>query len=82
MRGRLMLALILAAAIAPAAAAHSLKELDDPLFSKEKYFQQVDIAAPGFALQDADGRVVALTDYRGKMTQPWPPRASNCDEIL
>ena len=67
MHRRLILGMVLAAAIVPAVSAHSLKELDDQLFNKEKYFQQVDIPAPGFALQDADGRAVALSDFRGKV---------------
>ena len=67
MNRRLALELLLAAMMAPAAAAHSLKELDDQLFAKERYIQQVDIPAPGFALQDADGRAVSLNDFRGKV---------------
>lgn len=67
MHRRLILGMLLAAAVASAASAHSLKELDDQLFAKDKYFQQVDIPAPGFALQDADGRAVALSDFLGKV---------------
>jgi protein SCO1/2 len=64
---RVIVALLLTSALAPPASAHSLKELDDQLFNKEKYFQSVDIAAPGFALRDATGRAVAMTDFRGKV---------------
>ncbi len=64
---RLILPLSIAVALAPAASAHSLRELDDQLFSKEKYFQRIDIAAPGFALRDADGRAVNMIDFRGKV---------------
>ena len=67
MRRRLILALFLTAVFAPLASAHSLKELDDQLFSKEKFFQSVDIAAPDFVLADADGKVVRSTDFRGKV---------------
>ncbi|MBV6486663.1 MAG: hypothetical protein GHHEDOFH_00598 [Pseudorhodoplanes sp.] len=47
--------------------AHSLKDLETLLGDKEKYFQSVDKAAPGFALQDADGKPVQLSDLRGKV---------------
>lgn len=46
---------------------HSLKQVEQKLRGEEKYFQPVDIAAPGFTLQDADGRVVRLTDFKGKV---------------
>jgi len=64
---RLGLALGLATLIVPAASAHSLKDLETMLGSREKYFQPLDKAAPEFALQDADGRPVRLTDLRGKV---------------
>jgi protein SCO1/2 len=67
MRGLSILAFMVAAAIAPAASAHSLKDLDHELFSKEKFFQPVDIAAPGFSLKDADGRTFSLSDFHGKV---------------
>jgi protein SCO1 len=62
----LALALALTAAV-PAASAHSLKELETALGDREKYFQPVDKSAPDFMLQDADGRVLRLTDFRGKV---------------
>src|SRR5215510_14900860 len=62
----LALALVLTAAV-PAASAHSLKELETALGDREKYFQPVDKSAPDFMLQDADGRVLRLTDFRGKV---------------
>jgi protein SCO1/2 len=65
--GTLAFVLALAAAIAPAAWAHSLKDLESMLGSREKYFQSVDKAAPGFTLKDADGRTVGLADLRGKV---------------
>src|SRR5260370_32949771 len=64
---RTILAFLLIAVLALPAHAHSLKELDDQLISKEKYFQPVDIAAPEFTLRGADGGAVSLTDYRGKV---------------
>ena len=50
MLSRTILALSMATALAPAASAHSLKELDAQLFGKEKYFQPMDVAAPEFSL--------------------------------
>lgn len=47
--------------------AHSLKDLETLLGDREKYFQSVDKAAPDFALQDADGTPVQLSDLRGKV---------------
>jgi protein SCO1/2 len=54
------------AAIVPASA-HSLKELETTLGEREKYFQSIDQDAPGFTLQSADGRAVALVDFRDKV---------------
>jgi len=62
----LVLALALAA-IASAASAHSLKELDAALGHREKYFQLIDKNAPGFALQDSAGSSINLSDFRGKV---------------
>jgi protein SCO1 len=59
-------ALALAAA-APMVSAHSLHELETALGDREKYFQPIDKNAPDFALQDADGRVLRLTDFGGKV---------------
>jgi len=53
-------------ALAPAPA-HSLKDLETELGSKEQYFQPIDKEAPQFALQDADGRSVSLNEFRGKV---------------
>ena len=63
-RSALTLLLVLLSA---AAWAHSLKDLETLLGNKEKYFQSVDKAAPAFALQDADGKPVQLSDLRGKV---------------
>jgi protein SCO1/2 len=65
--GLTILACLLAAVLAPLASAHSLKELEDQLLDREKYFQPVDIAAPEFTLVDAGGRTVSFADFRGKV---------------
>lgn len=49
------------------ALAHSLKDLETELGSRETYFQTIDKDAPQFALQDADGRPVSRTDFRGRV---------------
>ena len=54
-------------AVAPAASAHSLQDLETALGDREKYFQSIDKQAPDFALQDAAGREVSLADFRGKV---------------
>lgn len=64
---RFAFALALAAVVAPAASAHSLKELESVLGNKEKFFQPMNLAAPDFTLRDADGRAVALADLRDKV---------------
>jgi protein SCO1/2 len=61
------LAFALIAAIATPVLAHSLEEVDQDLRDRDKFFQPVDSEAPGFTLQDADGRVVHLSDLRGKV---------------
>jgi protein SCO1/2 len=58
-------AAIVAAPIA--ASAHSLDSLEKQLFDREQYFQIKDLPAPGFTLQDADGKAVRLSDFRGKV---------------
>lgn len=49
------------------AIAHSLNDLEQQLFEREQYFQVKDEPAPDFALQDADGKPVALADLAGKV---------------
>jgi len=58
-------ALVLGAA--PSAPAHAPGELDRELLERERYFQPMNQEAPGFTLQDADGRTVRLADLRGKV---------------
>ena len=58
-------AAIVAAPIA--ASAHSLDSLEKELFDREQYFQIKDLPAPAFTLQDADGKVVRSSDFRGKV---------------
>ena len=57
---------VLVLTLAPAAA-HSLAELQAMLSEREKNFQPIDKDAPQFALQDAEGRPVALAGFRGKV---------------
>jgi protein SCO1/2 len=61
--------LVLAAALVftDRAAAHSLQEVEADLVSKEKYFQPADSEAPGFDLQDATGKDVKLSGFKGKV---------------
>jgi protein SCO1/2 len=63
---RCALALLLVS-LSTTAWAHSLKDLETLLGDKEKYFQSVEKAAPGFALEDAGGKPVRLSDLRGKV---------------
>ena len=63
---RWMLPLLLLS-LSVTASAHSLKDLESLLGSREKYFQSIDKIAPDFALQDADGKPVRLQDLRGKV---------------
>lgn len=63
---RWMLTLLLLS-LSVTASAHSLKDLESILGSREKYFQSVDKMAPDFALEDADGKLVQLSDLHGKV---------------
>ena len=49
------------------AEAHTMEEVEQDLSTKEKYFQAADKNAPDFDLQDADGKAVRLSDFRGKI---------------
>lgn len=59
--------LLLMPLLVAAALAHSLKEFEDQLSSEEEYFQPIDRAGTDLRLQDADGHVVRLSDFRGKV---------------
>ncbi len=59
-----VLGLVLVAGAVTPAAAHSLKSLENQLGNREKYFQPLNKEAPGFELQDADGRMVRLADFQ------------------
>ncbi len=63
----LVIALALALVAMPAAAHHPGHQLDEVMGSREKYFQAVDKDPPPFSLVDADGRGVALSDFKGKV---------------
>jgi len=63
----LMCALAVMTALMPAARGHSLDELAATLGEKEKYFQPLDKPAPEFTLRNADGKIVRLADFRGKV---------------
>lgn len=63
----LALAVVVSAAIAPAAAPHSLKDLETMLGDREQYFQPIAKEAPRFSLQDAEGRSFTLADFQGKV---------------
>ena len=58
---------VLAAAAPPSASAHSVEDLGRELGDREKYFQPIDKQAPEFELQDPDGRMVRLEDFRDKV---------------
>src|SRR3954466_14044618 len=62
-----IVALLLAACLPASALAHSSEELEQQFSTVEKYFQPIDKAAPDFKLQDAEGRVFRLGDFRKKV---------------
>lgn len=64
---RIALGLAMTAPVALPAFAHSLKEVEQSLYDKEKYYQPVNVEAPDFVLQDAAGRTVGLIDFKGKI---------------
>jgi protein SCO1/2 len=65
---RLLIAIeLLAAAVGPVWAHHTLKQKEEALRYRENYLELTDRVAPAFTLQDADGRTVRLEDLRGKV---------------
>jgi protein SCO1/2 len=62
-----ILAAALVTTFVPAALSHSLTDVEQQIHGREMYFQPVDSEAPGFTLQDADGRIVHLADFRDKV---------------
>ncbi len=63
----LLAALWLSLTSAPALAHHPGADLDKVMGSKEHYFQAVDQPTPAFALADADGKSVRLSDFADKI---------------
>lgn len=64
---RFFLIFLVAAGVAVNASAHSLQDLEQLLGDREKFFQPLDKPAPGFTLRDASGKVIRLSDFRGKV---------------
>src|SRR3546814_7801998 len=65
---RFLPAVLVAAVVAPVpVAAHSLESLETELRGKEKFLEIRNVPSPDFALQDADGKPVQLTDLRGQV---------------
>lgn len=60
-------AVLLLLTAATQAGAHSVREVEQQLLRREKYFQAVNQPAPAFDLRDAAGRVRRLSDYRGRV---------------
>ncbi len=67
MIARWIFALLMTVSMAPAAAAHSLKYLEQKLTDKEPYFQVINKLSPDFTLRDADDRIWKLEDFREKV---------------
>lgn len=55
------------AALATPALSHSLDFVQQQLIEKEDYFQPVDSDVPDFALEDAAGSPIEMSDLRGKV---------------
>ncbi|MEQ8664856.1 MAG: SCO family protein [Rhodospirillales bacterium] len=57
----------LSIAVSGVAQAHSMKNLEEQLYDKERYFQRIDKVAPAFSLQGFDGENVTLEQLRGNV---------------
>ena len=64
---RPILTLLMVVVAAASASGHSLEDLEALLGDREKFFQPLDKPAPAFALRDASGNAVRLSDLRGKV---------------
>ncbi|MEQ8393703.1 SCO family protein [Thalassobaculum sp.] len=58
---------VLLALGSPAAAHHPGDKLDEVMTGKEEFFQTIDRPAPAFALVDADGKPMALSDFADRI---------------
>ncbi len=65
-RGAILGLMLASVGVAPTAA-HSLKDLEEQLLKRERYVQMMSKKAPEFALRDADGNRVGLSDFAGKV---------------
>jgi protein SCO1/2 len=67
----ILFVLIAGAVMSTTARAHSLDELEGQLTKQEVYFLAVSRPAPGFTLQDSDGKPHALSDWKSKVVILW-----------
>ena len=67
LKRRAALALFAGALAVPVLADHPGADLDARMTEKETYFQAIDELAPGFALADAEGNPVRLSDFADKV---------------
>ncbi len=58
---------ILMIAIPQSSLAHNMGEAESSIRERERYLQPVSGEAPAFSLQDPDGKMFALEDFRGKV---------------
>lgn len=64
---RVTATVVLLGIVAADAAAHSRDETQRMLGDREQFFQAIDKPTPAFSLQDADGRQVDPSHFRGKV---------------
>lgn len=58
---------MLSALLSQGTAAHTLADVQEQMFERDQYFQVRNEAVEDFALADADGNPVSLSDFRGKV---------------